>query len=190
MASGAEVEVRAQLSDTSGVKVVQFGFDVNNSNTLDDDEKLEELFAANDGDTWRALLPTEDLKPKRTYKLIVLAVDQVGLDAKETRPIAIDEAESDAPGEAGSPRNSAIRGRLYVSSPDERLSWTAPKVLIVENGRQASVDRTGAFTFDDLPPGTYTLQARGMAGNRILEAEKAVTVTEEEAQVLIRMERP
>jgi hypothetical protein len=50
----------------------------------------------------------------------------------------------------------------------------------------ATVDKnTGDFTFEDVPPGKYTVIAKGSAGNRIKEGSAAVTISGDEPAVRV-----
>jgi hypothetical protein len=192
---GRDVEVRVTTEpDLSGVEQVEFGFDKNNNGLLDDDERIAEATQTQpiSDNQWRAMLPTAGLRPGGSYYVVARAKDRVGWISAPRRAGAAVVIAEPAPKEESAapagPKFSSIQGRVYLGSPDTQFNWIGLDVWIAENGRRAETHSSGDFVFRDLPPGTYTLNAKGIAGNRDRQGSRTVMLTEQPVHVDIKME--
>ena len=102
----------------------------------------------------------------------VLAVLFVTAASVYARAVDVDATESESP---KSPVVS-IKGQvLYGKQP-------AAKITISLEGPSkatATSDANGEFVFNDLPPGPYTLEAKGTAKNNIRKGSAKATVPED-----------
>ena len=174
---GSKLTVPARVTDVSGVESVEFGFDVNLNEKLDDDEKPLKVFAADADGIWKAALETKDLTPGTPYKLIVRATDRVGHSAKLTERIAVGTVPEEPMPQK--PKTVTLQGRAYLGSSAGDTRWS--KLSISGVPGTAKIDKnTGDFTFADVPPGDYTLTAKGSSGNRSKQGSATVTITGDE----------
>lgn len=185
---GADAEITIEAHDSgSKVKTIEYGLDLNNSDTLDSNEK-NELHAPNTDGLQKVTIPTKDLKPGRKYRLIVRAIDNVDNPPRELKNQFIEIAPvkaKPAPAEE-KPANtpSSIRGQAVGGGG----TWVSLKVTIEGPVvRTADGDAEGRFTFTDIPQGTYKLSASAISGNRFLNGETTVNVTAEPAKPQVLM---
>jgi len=184
---GADAVLTVEVKDVgSGVARLEAGLDVDNSSDLEEKEKLAELLPPNIEERVKLALPTKELKVGK-YRIYVRAGDKVGW--KTTEPIGFLEVVEPPPKpvEPKMPALSSISGRVEPSSADRR--WIG---LVVEIEGSADLKPTispqGEFTINDVPPGQYTLHAKGIWGNLSRSGSAKVTVTEKPATVTIATE--
>ena len=176
---GSPLTVRAKVTDVSGVELVEFGFDVDRSGGLEEGEKPLKVFSAAADGIWEATLQTKDLVPGVTYSLIVQATDGVGSSAKRKTLITVGRAPEKAmPAKA---KTVTVQGRASLGGATR---WSTLRLSGIPG--TATIDKdTGDFTFDDVPPGKYTVSAKGSAGNRSKKGSATVTITGDEPTVRV-----
>ncbi len=181
---GTPLAVPVEATDVSGVVLVEFGFDVNRSGALEDDENPVKLFTADADGIWQGLLETADLTPGATYSLIVRATDRVGSVAQRKALVTIGTVAKAAMPER--PKTVTVQGRAYLGSADGSARWSTLKIGGIPG--TAKVDKaTGDFTFTDVPPSDYTLTAQGTSGNRSKKGSAKITVTGDEPTVRVNI---
>ncbi len=159
-AAGEPVRVTAEVEDLSGAAEVRFGFDVDESGALEEDEKPVSLRRADAEGKWIAEVPTKDLPPGR-HVLLVRAIDRVGLQGQPVKNVVAIASDS-AMAKPKKPTTGSIEGRvILIDRPAGGI-----KVTIEGLGRTATSDSSGRFSFESVPPGSYTLQAKGVALNQ------------------------
>jgi hypothetical protein len=185
---GTEAEIIIEAKDSgSKVKTIEYGLDLNNSETLDSNEK-HELHAPNVDGPQKVVIPTKELTPGRKYRIIVRAIDHVDNPAREVKnqyleiappkpkPSATEEKPPDAPssilGQATGGGNTWIDLKVKLEGPVSRTT---------------AGDSSGVFSFTDLPQGVYKLSATAISGNQYLTGETTVTVTAQPARAQIPM---
>lgn len=200
--SPATVQIEAR-DPGSGVAKIELGLDLDNSGVFQGKGKLAELLAPNTSGLQTITVPTTgvnvgpiiDMQPGRVYTLVARATDGVGHFADRRTTLLVGPPPAPpptrAPAEAAQampPGPTTVSGRLVLGSGGEGLNWVAPKVWIESPNREAQVGSDGQFLFQDLPPGTYKLQAKGIAGNQYRAGSASVTVNGQPATVTIHME--
>jgi hypothetical protein len=86
------------------------------------------------------------------------------------------------------PALSSISGRAILGSPDASITWIGLTVTLKELNRTVTAGSDGRFEFPDVPPGAYTLEAKGIGANKFVKGSTNVTVTEKPAKVDLPME--
>jgi hypothetical protein len=180
--AGKDAEITVEAKDAgSGVAKIEVGFDADETGSFKD-KPLEFVPPGLPGVKAAAakfLLSTKDLKPGQVYRLLLRATDRVGLTQDRTELLAIEAPPLPAePAAATSmPTLTTILGRVVGGSGGSSLSWAGLEVNSKELGRAAEANSDGSFTFKDVPPGKYTIHARGIWGNAWRDGEESVTVT-------------
>ncbi len=173
VAQGVDVPISVETKDLSGVVKMEFGFDVNGSSDLEEDEQpkivQQKILPPRDSDggytqDWNTTLPTKDLEPGR-YRLMVRATDRVNISGKSFQEVTIA-----APVKPST--TSTILGRVVYG--DESVPRV--EVRIENTGLRAVTDQDGRFVFKDVPHGAYKLQAKGIARNRFREGSAEITL--------------
>ncbi len=181
---GQSVAVAANVTDElSGVEKIEFGFDLENQDEFD--KKIPPVVVrqpSSDG-LWHADLPTKDLEPGQ-YRVLVRATDDVGYSSKQHRLVTIGPPQQAAPAAA---KTSGIKGRVVLQ---DGRPLPGIRVSLRDTALSAVTDDQGRFTFKDVPPGKYTLDAKGTGLGRELSGSKELTLpaTAEPAEVEIRLE--
>jgi hypothetical protein len=133
--------------------------DVNGLGTIDDGDLQKSFTVSQDERRRHVELPTDDLKPSSDgYRVLAQVTDRVGLRSAVRASDTL--VRVDAMAKVGPPKltKGTICGTVYVNDRPARL--TDGKVTIKELGKAAVLDGAN-FRFDDVPMGTYTLQASG-----------------------------
>ena len=169
---GEPVTGSLAADDLSGVKEVQYGFDLNQSGSLEPDEKPEKLFQRDSDDRWRFSLPTKDLKPG-PYVVLVIVTDRVGLSSKRRASVMIAATRPDGGGEPPI-TESTLEGKVVLEGggplPDI-------EVRIVGTDLVATTDDAGVFKFPNkLKNGKYALVVKGSAKGREVAGSYNVTL--------------
>jgi hypothetical protein len=172
------------LECLSGVTKLEVGFDLDESGDLEEAEKPKVLRQAGSDGVWSLALPTQDLEAG-TYTLLVRATSAVDLQTKESRRIAIRVPRAGMPAKKAA--SHTIEGRVVLQDgrPLPRF-----QVSLQGTGQTQETGEDGRFTFRDLAPGKYTLQARGSAIGRRLTGSKDIVLpaATDPARVEIRLE--
>ena len=172
------VEINPQ--DLTGVKLVEAAFESSNEVKWVPGKR-------GDGGQWFVQLDTKELSPGE-YTVLLRATDDVGntCDVAST-PWTNNPAESvtaETPKEPntanGAPKavKNQVKGRVTYGT----RAVADIEVTLAGPGAPAQPARSGAggtFDFGMVPPGTYTLKARGLAGGNYHQAELQVTVSDQ-----------
>ncbi len=163
----SQVEVKTPLpldveftdNNQSGVGQLVVAIDVNASGTIDDGDPQKSIDINRDKRRQHVELPTDDVKPNSDgYRVLAQVTDRVGIRsvvrAADTL-VRVDAMKKVVPPKL---TKGTICGTLYVNDRPARL--TDGRVTIKELGKAAELDGAN-FRFDDVPMGTYTLQASG-----------------------------
>jgi hypothetical protein len=150
---------------------------------------------------WLVRLPTKDLPPA-VYSVWIRATDGVGNVNKtlleqwnKTETVAQPEPQPQPSGEpAVQPVKNRVSGRVTYGRQEVKNI----EVKLIGAGapaQPARIGQGGAFDFGMVPPGTYTLTARGLAGGNFQTAEVPITVSDQpetpwNQDVPIRRPRP
>lgn len=139
------------------------------------------------GSLWVVALKTADLSPG-AYTVLIKATDTVGnvseiLREEWTKP---DGHKDDSDGTSSQatkikkePVKNQVKGRVTYSS---RKSVSDLKVTLSGAGipsKQARILENGQFDFGLIPPGTYTVNAHGLAGGNYHDGTEDIRVGEE-----------
>jgi hypothetical protein len=178
--NGTMLVVELNPQDLTGVKLVEAAFESSS-------EVKWEPGKRGDGGQWLVQLETKDLSPGE-YTVLLRGTDDVGnmCDVVSTTwtndPAETATAE---PTEEPSPQNGAakvvknqVKGRVTYGTQ----TVTNVEVTLTGAGAPAQPARAGeggTFDFGLVPPGTYTLKARGLAGGNYHKAEQQVTVSDQ-----------
>jgi hypothetical protein len=169
---GQPVSVSFTVEDLSGIKEVQYGFDLDQSENLEPAEKPGKLLEPDTDGQWRFSLPTKDLQPGR-YVVLVIATDRVGLPSKQHASVRILAAK---PVEVGTPpiAESILEGKVVWTSGEP-----IPGVDVHIRGTdlKATTDDAGLFKFPaKLPNGKYTLDLSGTPKGHAVSGSQSVTL--------------
>jgi hypothetical protein len=168
---GEEIPVTVLAEDLSGVAKVRVGLDLDASGDLEEAEKPLLLSQPSSSGAWSTALATKDLPPGR-YTLVALATDRVGLATKERSVVTLAAPRKPSVAEKKAADTSTIQGRVVlISRPASGI-----RVTLEGLNRTATSDDKGRFTFRDVPPGSYKLEAKGAALNRFRSGSANVTV--------------
>ena len=166
---GEELKVSVQVEEElSGVKEVQFGFDLDKSGKLEEAEKPKVVRRPDDDGQWTAALPTKDLDPGR-YDLLAQVTDRVGYSSTRSQVVTIAPPPSEKPAKT----TSTIAGRVLLK---DGRALPNIEVRIHGVGQAVTTDANGAFTFRDLPAGKYVLHAKGPALGREVHGSTEITL--------------
>jgi hypothetical protein len=189
---GNNLNVIVEAKDTgSGVAKIECGLREGESSELDEKEKPAQVLPPNIQPQTRIVLPTKEMKPGK-YALLVRVTDRVGWQTTE-RLGFLEIAEPPPPPkpeEEGKkmPAMSSISGRAILGSPDASITWIGLTVSIKELNRTVTAGSDGRFEFPDVPPGSYTLEGKGIGANKLVKGSTSVTVTEKPAKVDLPVE--
>jgi hypothetical protein len=166
---GNQIAVSARTQDLSGVEKLEVGFDLDGSSDFEEPEVPKVLRQPGGAESWTTSLPTEKLEPGR-YRILVRATDRVGLSRSAVREVTI--APSSDAGDAAPAMTSTIRGTVVlIDRPAAGIT-----VRLEGTGFSAVSDSTGRFVFQNVPHGSYTLQAKGIALNKFREGSAQITL--------------
>ena len=169
---GVNAVISVRVTDElSGVDKMEFGFDLEGKGEFDKKLEPKVLRQPSADGTWTVGLPTTDLEPGQ-YRVLVRATDRVGYSRKQHALITIGPpaAARETPSAAAT---STIRGRVVLQNerplPNIRVS-------LRETSQVAVTDSDGRFTFQNLPPGKYTIDAKGAALGREVAGSKEIVL--------------
>ncbi len=169
---GEDLPVAARATDRlSGVRKVEVGFDVAGTGQLRDDQVRATLEPPNLDRP--VVLPTKELKLNvgQDYTLIARATDFAGNTAEATHRFSV-KPVAKHPGAMAQP---AAPGTIVGTVTAE---VGTPRGIAVEAEGLPPPELAGnTFTFKQVPPGTYTLRARGRAGPSSIERQGSQRVT-------------
>lgn len=194
------ITVRADDGDLSGVARLEAGFDLAGSGQLPVEPAPAILSMAEPG-VWRGQLPTADL-PEGTMTLLVRALDRVGNASPPARRVLVfKSAETIARQRAA--RRIEVRGRVrYFGTPvpeipvvlrqvpDAPLEGGAPEPDAEPLEFSTLSDDKGEFRIPRVPPGKYTLQAKGVFRNKVREVSTPVRLDEDSDGTLEELKLP
>jgi hypothetical protein len=193
---GNNVAVIVEVKDPdpgSGVAKIEYGLRDGDLSDFDEKDKPDQVLPPNiQPQTKLPLLPTKELKPGK-YALLARVTDRVGWQTTQ-RLAFVEIAEPPPPppkpdeNQKGMPAMSSISGRAVLGSPDANVTWIGLKVTLKELNRTVTAGADGRFEFPDVPPGPYTLEGKGIGGNKLVKGSTNVTVTEKPAKVDLPME--
>ena len=172
IAQGEDLPVTAQATDRlSGVKKVELGFDLAGTGHLRDDQVRAILEPPNLDRP--VVLPTKELKLNvgQDYTLIARATDYAGNTAETTYRFTVKPPAK----EPGAMPQPTAPGTIVGTVTAE--VGTPRGVTVEAEGLPAPEVAGNSFTFKQVPPGTYTLRARGRAGPFRLELQGSRRVT-------------
>ena len=181
VAKDADIPVSLNLSDLSGISRVIFGFVKSETARLDEKEKLAEIPPASlaERTEFEFAVPTKEAKPElipgQKYYLAVGVWDRVNHYSQKVLAITIEKkaAAEAKPAET----TGTIEGQVYYSRPGNVVDWARLEVRLEKLGRTAKPSDNGRFVFEDVPPGTYTVEVTGTALNTSgLKGSEPVTV--------------
>lgn len=169
--AGEQIPVTVVTEDLGGVAKGRIGLDLDASGDLEDADKPLLLSSPDSSGLWTMALPTQGLQPGR-YTLVVQATDRVGLSAKATGVVTVAAPRKEAKAAKPPADTGTIQGRVVlISRPVSGI-----RVTLEGLNRVATSDGEGRFIFRDVPPGSYTLRAKGAALNRFRNGTASVTV--------------
>lgn len=172
IALGEDLRVTAQATDRlSGVKKVEVGFDLAGTGRLRDDQIRATLEPPNLDRP--VSLPTKELKLNvgQDYTLIARATDYAGNRAETAHRFTVTPATAQ-PGAMPQPTSPGT----IVGTVTSEIG--TPRGVTVEAEGLPPPELAGnSFTFKQVPPGTYTLRARGRAGPSSSQREGSRRVT-------------
>lgn len=193
---GNNVAVVVEVKDPdpgSGVAKIEYGLREGDLSDFDEKDKPDQVLPPNiQPQTKLPPLPTKELKAGK-YALLVRVTDRVGWQSTERfGTVEIEEPPPPPPKpeekDTGMPAMSSISGRAILGSPDAIVTWIGLKVTLKELNRTVTAGADGRFEFPDVPPGSYTLEGKGIGGNKLVKGSTNVTVTEKPAKVDLPME--
>ncbi len=189
---GNDAVVIVEAKDSgSGVAKIECGLREGDSPELEEKDKPAQVLPPNIQQQTRITLPTKELKPGK-YALLVRVTDKVGWQTAE-RLGYLEIAEPPPPPKPEDegkkmPAMSSISGRAVLGSPDANITWIGLTVSLKELNRTVTAGSDGRFEFSDVPPGPYTLEGKGIGGNKLVKGATNVTVTDKPAKVDLPME--
>jgi len=181
VAKDADIPVSLNLSDLSGIGRAIFGFVKSDTAVLDEKEKLAEIPPASlaERTEFEFAVPTKEAKPElipgQKYYLAVRVWDKVNHPNQKVVPITIEKksAAEAKPAET----MGRIEGQVYYSRSGNVVDWARLEVRLEKLGRMAKPSDNGRFVFEDVPPGSYTIEVTGTALNTSgLKGSEPVTV--------------
>ncbi|MDD4268219.1 MAG: carboxypeptidase regulatory-like domain-containing protein [Pirellulaceae bacterium] len=169
VAKGSPILVSAETQDLSGVEKLEVGFDLDGSSDFEEQEAPKVLQQPGGAESWTTSLPTEDLEPGR-YRILVRGTDRVGLSRSVFAQVSI--VPPAGPAEPAKKTTSTIRGSVVlIDRPAAGIS-----VRLEGTGLEAVSDSAGRFVFPQVPHGSYTLRAKGIALNKFREGSAQITL--------------
>ena len=145
------------------------GFDLDGSSDFEEQEAPKVLQQPGGAESWTTSLPTEDLEPGR-YRILVRGTDRVGLSRSVFAQVSI--VPPAGPAEPAKKTTSTIRGSVVlIDRPAAGIS-----VRLEGTGLEAVSDSAGRFVFPQVPHGSYTLRAKGIALNKFREGSAQITL--------------
>ncbi len=160
----------------SGVKKLEIGVHKDETGTLKDATKVTPPPRPGADGIWHIVVPTKDLAPPEatpeTYWLLLRATDGAG-NVSTTRKQHFTLLTQRKP--PPQPKLGSIRGRIASKDGKPRRNIT---VTLDPLGRTAETDADGRFRFDKVPPGEYTLKARGSIRGNSAAVDRKVVVTQ------------
>lgn len=159
----------------AGGEQLMVAVDVNASGTIDDGDVQTTVSLQEDDTSARVVLPTGELKTGgEGFRILVQVRDRVGLLSETWQSSSLLRIDPMKEAPQAAPATGTIAGTLYINQREVRLSRGT--VTIKELGRVANVD--GArFRFDDVPMGTYTLEANASSSGYPYVSDPDVPVT-------------
>lgn len=172
IALGEDLPVAAQATDRlSGVRKVEVGFDLAGTGHLRDDQVRATLEPPNLDRP--VILPTKELKLNvgQDYTLVARATDYAGNTAETSHRFTI-KPPAKEPGTMAQP----MAPGTIVGTVTAEVG--TPRGVAVEAEGLPPPELVGnSFTFKQVPPGTYTVRARGRAGPSSVERQGSRRVT-------------
>lgn len=169
---GEDLPVTAHATDRlSGVRKVEVGFDLAGTGHLRDDQVRASLEPPNLDRP--VVLPTKELKLNvgQDYTLAARATDFAGNTAETTHRFTV-KPPAQQPGTMAQP---AAPGTIVGTVTAE---VGTPRGITVEAEGLPAPELVGnTFTFKQVPPGTYTIRARGRAGPSSIQRQGSRRVT-------------
>ncbi len=171
IASGEKLSVAVEAADLGGVDGVEAAFDLNESQSMEKEDKPKKLRLRSDG-IWSGSLDTKDIEPG-LYMVVVRATDRVGnINIATTRVEVVKEPHKTDKDAEETPATGTIAGRVFLQDQN----CVGMTVRLLETGRTAVTDAAGRFVFDDIPAGTYHLQVNGPWKNMIRKGKAQVAL--------------
>lgn len=171
VASGEELSVTVDAADLGGVDTVEAAFDLNESQSMEKEDKPKKLRLGSGG-VWAGSLDTKDMQPGLCM-VVVRATDRVGNVKIATSRVEITKKPDPAEEAAKQPPTTGdVAGRVFLQ--DQNCGGMT--VRLVETGQTAGTDSAGRFEFKDIPAGTYNLSVNGPWKNMIRQGTAQVVV--------------
>jgi hypothetical protein len=169
---GGDLVVSAVVADRlSGPKKVEFGFDLDDSGHLEDKEVLAKREAPNLNQPVRIATKELKLNVDQQYAFFAKATDYAGHVTETSQPIMVRAPA----GEAGKAMGDKVPGTIKGTVTSEL--GTCRSVTVEAEGLPAPEMSGADFVFKEVPPGKYTIRAKGRAGPSTAERTGLRTVT-------------
>jgi hypothetical protein len=155
---GKDIRVTATIVHTlSEMAKLEYGFKGDGENQFSDKSKPADIH----GNTATFSMPTKELDA-REYTILVRGENKAGnFDFQKVKVEVVEPPPPVVPGKPAAPATVTIRGTVkwLDGSPAPGV-----EVTMEQPARSAKTDGAGKFSFEDLPPGPYTLKAKGSTG--------------------------